>query len=120
VNVGGQEYYPFGLVKNPGADILPPDDKGRFKVTKTASDEYVFRAGPLRNIALTAPHFHSGQAWDLKQAVEIMGIAQLGTELKDDEAALIAELLTSLTGNQPKVEYPVLPVETADTRKPVL
>ena len=120
VNVGGQDYYPFGLVKNPGADILPPEDKGRFKVTKTASDEYVFRAGPLRNIALTAPYFHSGQVWDLKQAVAIMGIAQLGTELTDEEAGLIAEFLTSLTGNQPKVEYPVLPVETADTPKPVL
>jgi cytochrome c peroxidase len=120
VNFGGQQYYPFGLVKKPGADVLPPDDKGRFQVTKTASDEYVFRAAPLRNIALTAPYFHSGQVWNLKQAVEIMGIAQLGTALKDDEAALIAEFLTSLTGNQPKVEFPVLPVETADTPKPVL
>ena len=61
VNFGGQEYYPFGLVKRPGADILPPEDKGRFAVTKTVSDEYVFRASPLRNIALTAPYFHSGQ-----------------------------------------------------------
>jgi cytochrome c peroxidase len=120
VNVGGQDYYPFGLVKNPGADILPPEDKGRFKVTKTASDEYVFRAAPLRNIALTAPYFHSGQVWDLKQAVAVMGIAQLGTELSDEEAGLIAEFLTSLTGNQPKVEYPVLPAETAETPKPVL
>jgi cytochrome c peroxidase len=120
VNVGGQEYYPFGLVKKPGADILPPEDKGRFAITKTASDEYVFRAAPLRNIALTAPYFHSGQVWDLQQAVSIMGIAQLGTQLTDEEAGLIAEYLASLTGEQPKVEYPILPVETADTPKPVL
>jgi cytochrome c peroxidase len=120
VNVGGQDYYPFGLVKNPGADILPPEDKGRFKVTKTASDEYVFRAAPLRNIALTAPYFHSGQVWDLKQAVAVMGVAQLGTQLDDEEAGLIAQFLEGLTGNQPKVEYPVLPVETAETPKPVL
>jgi cytochrome c peroxidase len=120
VNVGGQEYYPFGLVKKPGADILPPEDKGRFAITKTASDEYVFRAAPLRNIALTAPYFHSGQVWDLQQAVSIMGIAQLGTQLTDEEAGLIAEFLTGLTGEQPKVEYPILPVETADTPKPVL
>jgi cytochrome c peroxidase len=120
VNVGGQEYYPFGLVKKPGADILPPEDKGRFAITKTASDQYVFRAAPLRNIALTAPYFHSGQVWDLQQAVSIMGIAQLGTQLTDEEAGLIAEFLTGLTGEQPKVEYPILPVETADTPKPVL
>ena len=120
VNIGGQDYYPFGLIKRPGADILPPQDKGRFQVTKTASDEYVFRAGPLRNIALTAPYFHSGQVWDLEQAVAIMGVAQLGTELKEDEAKLIATFLGSLTGEQPKVEYPILPVETAKTPKPRL
>ena len=120
VNVGGQEYEPFGLVKKPGADILPPGDKGRFAVTKTASDEYVFRAGPLRNIALTAPYFHSGQVWDLKQAVEIMGNAQLGTDLSDQEAALIAAFLEGLTGEQPRVEYPILPVETDKTPKPSL
>jgi cytochrome c peroxidase len=118
VNFGGQNYYPFGLIKRPGADILPPEDKGRFQVTKTASDEYVFRAAPLRNIALTAPYFHSGQVWDLEQAVAIMGTAQLGTQLKGDEAKLIAAFLGSLTGEQPKVEYPILPVETAQTPKP--
>lgn len=120
VNFGGQAYYPFGLIKRPGADILPPEDKGRFQVTKTASDEYVFRAAPLRNIALSAPYFHSGQVWDLEQAVAIMGVAQLGTALKDDEAKLIAIFLGSLTGEQPKVEYPILPVETAQTPKPQL
>jgi cytochrome c peroxidase len=120
VNFGGQDYYPFGLVKKPGADILPPEDKGRFSVTKTASDEYVFRAAPLRNIALTAPYFHSGQVWDLEQAVAVMGTAQLGTELKDDEAKLITTFLGSLTGEQPRVEYPILPVETAQTPKPQL
>jgi cytochrome c peroxidase len=120
VNVGGQNYYPFGLIKRPGADILPPEDKGRFEVTKTASDEYVFRAAPLRNVAITAPYFHSGQVWDLEQAVSIMGTAQLGTQLKDDEAQLIAAFLGSLTGEQPRVEYPILPVETAATPKPQL
>jgi cytochrome c peroxidase len=120
VNFGGQEYFPFGLIKKPGADILPPNDKGRFAVTKTASDEYVFRAAPLRNIALTAPYFHSGQVWDLKQAVSIMGISQLGTKLTGEEADLITLFLEGLNGEQPKVEYPVLPVETADTPRPVL
>lgn len=119
-NFGGQAYFPFGLVQKPGADILPPDDKGRFAVTQTATDEYVFRAAPLRNIALTAPYFHSGQVWDLTQAVAVMGVAQLGTELTSEEAGLIASFLQGLTGEQPRVEYPILPVETADTPKPLL
>ena len=120
VNLGGQDYYPFGLVKRPGADILPPEDKGRFAVTKTATDEYVFRAAPLRNIALTAPYFHSGQVWSLKQAVEVMGTAQLGTQLNEGDAELITVFLGSLTGEQPKVEYPILPAETAETPRPRL
>lgn len=118
VNIGGQDYFPFGLIKKPGADILPPGDKGRFAITKTASDQYVFRAGPLRNIALTAPYFHSGQVWDLEEAVGVMSNAQLGQELSDQDTQLIAAFLTALTGEQPQVMYPVLPVSSKETPKP--
>jgi len=118
VNVGGHGYYPFGVVEKPGADVLPEVDKGRFAVTKTANDQYVFRAAPLRNVALTAPYFHSGKVWDLKQAVAIMGNAQLGTELKPDEVNAIVAFLNSLTGELHPVEYPVLPPETATTPRP--
>ncbi|WP_368643692.1 cytochrome-c peroxidase [Castellaniella ginsengisoli] len=118
VNVGGQGYFPFGVVKKPGADILPPDDKGRFTVTHTASDEYVFRAGPLRNIALTAPYFHSGDVWSLEQAVAIMGTSQLGQELDDAEVKAITRFLHTLTGEQPQVVYPTLPPSTAATPRP--
>lgn len=120
VNVGGQAYSPFGLIKRPGADILPPEDKGRFAITQSASDEYVFRAAPLRNVALTAPYFHSGQVWDLKQAVLVMGTAQLGAELSDEEATKIAAFLRSLTGVAPEIIYPKLPVETSETPRPQL
>ncbi len=81
INLGGQAYFPFGLVKKPDGKILPSGDQGRFEVTKTQNDEYVFRAAPLRNVALTAPYFHSGQVWDLEDAVAIMGNAQLGKQL---------------------------------------
>jgi cytochrome c peroxidase len=49
-----------------------------------------------------------------------MGTAQLGGTLNSEEAAQIAEFLRSLTGEQPGVEYPLLPVETAETPKPQL
>lgn len=118
VNVGGQGYFPFGVIKRPGADILPPGDKGRFTVTSTASDEYVFRAGPLRNIALTAPYFHSGEVWDLETAVAIMGSSQLGHELNEPEVKAITAWLRTLTGDQPRVEYPILPASTSATPRP--
>lgn len=118
INVGGQGYFPFGVITKPGAEILPAGDKGRFAVTNTASDEYVFRAGPLRNIALTAPYFHSGEVWDLETAVAIMGSSQLGAELNGTEVKAITAFLHTLTGEQPKVEYPVLPPSTKTTPRP--
>jgi cytochrome c peroxidase len=118
VNVGGGMYAPFGVVEKPGADILPPDDKGRFQVTKTASDEYVFKVPTLRNIELTPPYFHSGKSWDLKQAVGVMATSQLGEHLTDDQISKITAFLKSLTGEQPKVTYPILPPSTVGTPKP--
>ena len=118
VNVGGQAYFPFGVVKKPGADILPVEDKGRFAVTNTASDEYVFRASPLRNVAITPPYFHSGEVWDLNEAVAIMGDSQLGRELKENEIDAIAAFLHSLTGDQPKITLPILPPSSPTTPKP--
>jgi cytochrome c peroxidase len=118
INVGGKAYFPFGVVEKPGADILPPNDKGRFAVTKTVSDEYVFRAGPLRNVALRAPYFHSGQVWSLKQAVAIMGASQLGQKLTEPEENAIVSFLQTLTGEQPRIELPILPLRTDATPLP--
>lgn len=118
INVGGSMYAAFGVVERPGAEILPPDDKGRFAVTRTASDEYVFRAASLRNIALTPPYFHSGKVWDLRQAVAIMGNSQLGAKLTDDEVNKITDFLGSLTGDQPTVTLPILPPSVATTPRP--
>ncbi|QBQ53106.1 cytochrome-c peroxidase [Nitrosococcus wardiae] len=120
INLGGGGYYPFGVVEKPGSEILPTEDKGRFAVTNTASDEYVFKVPSLRNIELTPPYFHSGEVWDLEQAVAIMGSSQLGVDLNDNETAAIVTFLKTLTGEQPKVEYPILPPHTKGTPLPVI
>ncbi|MDH5255859.1 MAG: cytochrome-c peroxidase, partial [Gammaproteobacteria bacterium] len=118
INVGGGRYAPFGIVEKPGAELLPPADKGRFAVTKTAGDEYVFKVPTLRNIALTAPYFHSGRSWDLGQAVRVMADSQLGLPVTDEEAGKIVAFLGALTGDQPKLVYPVLPPSVAATPRP--
>lgn len=118
INLGGQMYASFGVVERPGADILPATDTGRFAVTKTVSDQYVFRVPPLRNVALTPPYFHSGKVWDLRQAVGIMGSSQLGAKLTDAETGKITAFLHSLTGEQPKITLPILPTSTAETPRP--
>lgn len=118
INIGGGMYSPFGVIERPGAEILPPGDKGRLAVTKTASDEYVFRVPSLRNVTLTPPYFHSGKSWDLQQAVAIMGSSQLGAKLTDDEVAKLTRFLATLTGNQPSVVLPILPPSAANTPRP--
>jgi cytochrome c peroxidase len=118
INIGGGMYAPFGVVERPGAEFLPPTDKGRFEVTKTVSDEYVFKVPTLRNIDLTPPYFHTGASWDLRQAVAVMGSSQLGIELSNVEVDRITDFLHSLTGEQPEVVFPVLPASVVSTPRP--
>ncbi len=118
INVGGGMYAPFGVVEKPGGDFLPPKDQGRFNVTKTATDQYVFKVPTLRNITLTAPYFHTGQCWDLRQAVAVMGTSQLGAHLSPQEIDDVVAFLASLTGEQPKITYPLLPPSVAETPRP--
>ena len=120
VNIGGTSYFPFGVREAPAAEVRPPGDVGRFQVTNTAADRYVFKSPSLRNIALTPPYFHSGKVWELKGAVTIMGTAQLGIDLSPVEAEKITSFLRTLTGDQPQVVHPVLPPNSRTTPRPML
>jgi cytochrome c peroxidase len=120
VNLGGGMYAPFGILERPGADLLPRADKGRLMVTDTVGDQYVFKVPTLRNIALTRPYFHSGKSWDLAQSVAVMASSQIGAPVSADEVGRITAFLESLTGEQPRIPYPVLPPSAADTPRPEL
>ncbi|MCP3475850.1 cytochrome-c peroxidase [Bradyrhizobium sp. CCGUVB1N3] len=120
LNIGGQDYFPFGVIEKPDTKLLPTADKGRFAVTNAPGDEYVFRVAPLRNVALRAPYFHSGQIWTLKEAVGIMSEVQLGAKLSEKENNDIVAFLNSLSGRLPKIEYPILPMRTKETPPPSL
>ena len=45
------------------------DDFGRMRVTGLASDQYLFRTTPLRNVELTAPYGHDGAIINLRDFV---------------------------------------------------
>ncbi len=120
VNVGGGGYFPFGVKEGLSAEVRPTADLGRYKVTSTEADKYVFKAPTLRNIDLTPPYFHSGKVWQLKEAVRVMGSAQLGISLNGPEVESIVTFLHTLTGQQPKVDYPILPPNSDTTPQPLL
>ncbi|HHL39277.1 MAG TPA: cytochrome-c peroxidase [Deltaproteobacteria bacterium] len=93
-------------------------DQGRYEVTKDEADRKVFRVAPLRNVELTYPYFHDGKVWSLEEAVKIMAQKQLGVELTAAETADIVAFLKSLTGAQPRVDFPRLPPSGEATPRP--
>jgi len=72
----------------------------------------------LRNITETAPYFHNGAIWSLKEAVQEMGTTQLGINITDEEASKIVTFFQALEGKKPEVLYPQLPKSSATTPKP--
>lgn len=115
VGVGGDSYQKFGIVKPYKKDTKT---LGRYNVTNSEEDKYVFKVPLLRNIELTAPYFHDASTWDLGEAVIIMAEYQLGLKLSNDEVKKIVAFLKTLTGEQPLIIYPILPPSTVNTLKP--
>jgi cytochrome c peroxidase len=72
----------------------------------------------LRNIELTYPYFHDGEAKTLAEAVEIMGQIQLGRKFTKEENGDIVAFLYSLTGDQPSFKLPQLPPSAPGTPSP--
>ena len=105
-----------------GAIKAYPDesDLGRFQVTKSPNDKMVFKVPSLRNVEKTGPYFHNGKVATLEDAVERMGVYQVGEELNDAQVQSIVTWLGSLTGEIPAeyIKPPKLPASTPATPKP--
>ena len=110
VAVGG------GMQPFPAVGKYKYADIGDFKGDKNG----MVKVPTLRNIDETAPYFHNGAVWSLKEAIKIMGETQLGVELNASEVASIETFLKSLTGEKPNVEFPMLPARTDATPIPDL
>ncbi len=73
----------------------------------------------LRNITETAPYFHNGEVWSLKEAVKDMGSIELGIKISNKDASKIVTFLKSLKGRKPVITYPQLPPSTNSTPEPI-
>jgi cytochrome c peroxidase len=110
--LGGNSFRKMGLVE-PYKTSNPA--KGREAITGKDADRFSFKVPTLRNVELTYPYFHDGEARTLSQTVEIMGRIQLGRTFTPQENAKIVAFLKTLTGDQPKIVLPSLPPSADDT-----
>ena len=115
-NLGGTSYQKMGVVEAYKSDS---PEVGRAAVTGIDADRFLFKVPTLRNVELTYPYFHDGEAASLEEAVDIMGRLQLGRVYSEQEIGNIVAFLKSLTGEQPRFELPILPPSTNATPKPI-
>jgi cytochrome c peroxidase len=113
--VGGNSFQKMGVIEPYKAKSLA---EGLSAVTGNDSDRFKFKVPTLRNVELTYPYFHDGEAETLTEAVDVMGRLQLGKEFTQDENAKIVSFLKTLTGDQPSFVLPTLPPSTDKTPQP--
>lgn len=122
VTLGGNSFQKFGLVDGPYWKFTgsKAHDEGRFDVTQAADDKFVFRVPGLRNVEKTYPYFHDGSVWELGKAISIMGQAQLGKQLPENEVKDIAAFFSTLSGKVPEFArtVPELPVGSGEMSRP--
>lgn len=114
-SLGGTSFQKMGLIE-PYQTTNPAE--GLSAVTGRDADRFMFKVPTLRNVSMTYPYFHDGEAQTLKEAVDIMGRLQLGRKFTDDENSKIVAFLHTLTGEQPSFLLPILPPSTPQTPVP--
>ncbi|MEJ2621625.1 MAG: cytochrome-c peroxidase [Candidatus Thiodiazotropha sp.] len=113
--VGGNSFQKMGLV-----EAYKTDNKaeGLSAVTGKDADRFKFKVPTLRNVEMTYPYFHDGEAETLTEAVDVMGRLQLGRKFTDAENRQVVAFLKTLTGDQPSFLMPILPPSTDSTPAP--
>ena len=112
---GGTSFQRMGVVE-PYNSSSPAE--GRSAVTGVDADRFNFKVPTLRNVELSYPYFHDGEAKTLEQAVDIMGRLQLGRTYSQDEIGSIVAFLKTLTGELPQIAMPHLPPSSNETPRP--
>lgn len=110
--LGGQSFQKMGAIRPYQTTNTAEGVKA---ISGRDQDRMLFKVPVLRNVELTYPYFHDGEAETLEEAVNIMGDVQLGKRYTPEETAQIVAFLKTLTGEQPKIEYPILPPSGPET-----
>ncbi len=119
------EIYAKGVTQDMYRELK--DDPGLYFRTKEKADMGKFRTPPLRYTLYTAPYMHNGAFWDLEEVVQFYNagggendftdgtMASTKTSklkplgLNDEEVAQLVSFLEAFSGDELRVEPPVLP-----------
>lgn len=113
--IGGTSFQKMGLVEEYDTQNKAQGVAG---LTGKDADRMKFKVPTLRNVELTYPYFHDGEADTLEKAVDIMGRLQVGRAFSPQEIDDIVAFLKTLTGRQPDFKMPILPPSNNATPKP--
>jgi cytochrome c peroxidase len=113
-SLGGNSFQKMGIVEPYKGNT----SDGRSAVTRVDADRFNYKVPTLRNVELTYPYFHDGEAATLSEAVDVMGRLQLGRKFTADENAKLVAFLVTLTGDQPKFNLPQLHPSSDITPRP--
>jgi cytochrome c peroxidase len=113
--MGGTSFQKMGVMEEYNSKS---PTEGRKAVTGKDEDRFAFKVPTLRNVEMTYPYFHDGEAETLTEAVDVMGRLQLGAKFTDEQNAQIVAFLKTLTGDQPLFMLPILPPSTDTTPRP--
>jgi len=113
--VGGTSFQKMGLVEEYDTKNKAQGVAG---LTGKDADRMKFKVPTLRNVELTYPYFHDGEADTLEKAVDVMGRLQVGRAFSPQEIDDIVAFLKTLTGKQPDFKMPILPPSNNATPKP--
>lgn len=113
--LGGTSFQKMGLVAPYETENAA---QGLAAVTGEDADRFKFKVPTLRNVELTYPYFHDGEADTLSGAVDIMGRLQLGRKFEETDIDKIVAFLNTQTGDQPSFVLPELPPSTNKTPRP--
>ncbi|MGD8174873.1 cytochrome-c peroxidase [Marinimicrobium sp. ARAG 43.8] len=113
--LGGTSFQKMGVLE-PYTSTSPA--QGRAAVTGKDADRFSFKVPTLRNVELTYPYFHDGEAETLHEAVDIMGRLQLGRQYQPEELDAMVAFLKTLTGERPEISLPLLPASSDETPRP--
>jgi len=123
-----------------GGEMKPFELRNKYKHRDVGgfrgNGDQMIKVPTLRNITQTAPYFHNGMVWSLKDAIKEMSHVQVGykvirpkegenisinimpIQLNDKEVNSLLTFFNTLEGRKPTIEYPQLPKSTDKTPKP--